>query len=92
MTAPYDLDPSVTGKLTCGSLRLLDAGREVTLQGWVNRRRDLGGLIFIDLRDRFGITQVVFNPQNEPGRLARLVRGELDWITKYTIGPQRVLQ
>ncbi len=63
MTIPYDVDPSVTGRLTCGSLRLNDAGADVTLRGWVNRRRDLGGLIFIDLRDRFGMTQVVFNPE-----------------------------
>ena len=62
-----DVDPSVTGRLTCGSLRVNDVEQTVTLRGWVNRRRDLGGLIFIDLRDRYGITQVVFNPQVAPG-------------------------
>src|SRR6267378_5027298 len=45
----------------CGTLRLSDAGKRVVLMGWVNRRRDLGQIIFVDLRDRTGVTQVVFN-------------------------------
>jgi aspartyl-tRNA synthetase len=61
-----DVDPAVTGKFTCGSLRADNAGEEVVLRGWVNRRRDLGGLIFIDLRDRYGLTQIVFNPEITP--------------------------
>ena len=78
MTIPHDVDPSVVGRLTCGTLRLEDVGREVTLRGWVNRRRDLGGLIFIDLRDRYGLTQVVFNPEIalEAHEAASDVRGE----------------
>jgi len=67
VTVRYDVDPAVTGKLTCGTLRLANVGEVVTLRGWVNRRRDLGGLIFIDLRDRYGMTQVVFNPEIVPG-------------------------
>jgi aspartyl-tRNA synthetase len=45
----------------CGALRASDAGKKTVLMGWVNRRRDLGSIIFIDLRDRTGVTQVVFN-------------------------------
>src|SRR4051812_16015292 len=45
----------------CGALRLSDAGKKAVLMGWVNRRRDLGSIIFVDLRDRTGVTQVVVN-------------------------------
>src|SRR3954452_7349317 len=50
----------------CGTLRPSDAGKRAVLMGWVNRRRDLGSIIFVDLRDRSGITQVVFNREKNP--------------------------
>ncbi|MFG6114220.1 aspartate--tRNA ligase [Halobacillus sp. MO56] len=62
----------------CGKLRESDIGSKVMLKGWVQKRRDLGGLIFIDLRDRSGIVQVVFNPEvsSEALKIAETVRNE----------------
>jgi aspartyl-tRNA synthetase len=56
---------------SCGDLRAGDAAREVTLTGWVHRRRDLGQLIFLDVRDRSGIAQIVFNKEQYPAAHAR---------------------
>jgi len=50
----------------CGALRATDAGRAATIMGWVHRRRDLGNLLFLDVRDRTGIVQVVFNKETQP--------------------------
>ena len=63
---------------TCGELTAKDLGKKVTLAGWVHRRRDHGGLIFIDLRDRYGLTQIVFNPakSKELHDTAESLRGE----------------
>jgi len=64
----------------CGQLRLSDVNKKVTLAGWVHSYRDHGGLVFIDLRDKVGLTQLVFNPKTQPEahKVARTARCE--WV------------
>ncbi len=76
---------------TCGELRKENEGQTVTLSGWVHRRRDHGELIFIDLRDRYGLTQIVFNPaeNKEAHRIAEEARSEfvLKVVGKVSVRP-----
>jgi aspartyl-tRNA synthetase len=67
---------------TCGQLRLSDVGARVRLSGWVNRRRDHGGLIFIDLRDHYGITQCVIEP--EAPAFATVDAARSEWVLTLT--------
>jgi len=72
---------------TCGELRATDVGQEIALAGWVNRRRDMGQLIFIDLRDRHGLTQVVIDAAEAPAahEAATGVRNEFVLQIKGTV-------
>jgi aspartyl-tRNA synthetase len=65
---------------TCGALRAADIGRDVRLSGWVHRVRDHGGLLFIDLRDHYGLTQVVADPDSPAFKVAETVRSE--WVIR----------
>lgn len=67
---------------TCGELRKSHAGETIRLSGWANRIRDHGGLLFIDLRDHYGITQIVVNPDSEFFALAETIRSE--WVITVT--------
>jgi len=66
----------VADRVSCGALRADDAGKTVELDGWVNRRRDHGGLIFVDIRDHAGITQIVFDPAHASFAEAEHLRNE----------------
>jgi aspartyl-tRNA synthetase len=61
---------------TCGAIRPADAGKDVVLLGWVHRVRDLGGVVFFDIRDRYGVTQVVIRERNNPGHTWERLRPE----------------
>lgn len=69
---------------TGGQLRAADAGKTVTLKGWVNRKRSHGDLIFIDLRDRWGVTQVVFNPSASPDALQVADQARPEYVLSIT--------
>ena len=75
---------------TCGALRIADVGRRVTLCGWVDTVRDHGGVIFIDLRDRHGVTQVIFDPRDsrEAWDLSQTTRGEYVIRIEGRVGPR----
>ena len=83
---------------TCGALRRDQVGQTVILKGWVDTRRDLGGVIFIDLRDRYGLTQIVCSPQDNPAAYAVAdtlrseyvisVRGRVAPRSEETINPK----
>ncbi|MEJ2699071.1 MAG: OB-fold nucleic acid binding domain-containing protein, partial [Desulfuromonadales bacterium] len=74
----------------CGRVAAGDIGQEVCLMGWVQRRRDHGGLIFIDLRDREGIVQLALDPDRDPQAHAKAdrVRNEYVIAVKGTVSPR----
>ena len=70
--------------ISCGDVRTEHVGKSVTLAGWVHRRRDHGSLIFIDLRDRQGLVQVVFNPDSAPDAHATAEELRNEWVVQVT--------
>lgn len=69
---------------TCGELRTSHAGQTVTVAGWVHRRRDHGGVVFVDLRDRYGLIQVVFNPDLPKETLNEIAGIRFEWVLQIT--------
>ncbi len=65
---------------TCGQLRIDHQGQDIRLSGWVHRVRDHGGLLFIDLRDHYGLTQIVIDPASPAFKAAEKVRSE--WVIR----------
>src|SRR5215467_1085504 len=95
--APLDFLGDLRRTHSCGELRRSDAGKRAILMGWVHRRRDLGGVLFIHLRDRDGVTQVVFHADGDPAVHAKAdllsseyvvaVEGPVEQRSKETINP-----
>jgi aspartyl-tRNA synthetase len=69
---------------TCGELRSSNASQEVTVAGWVHRRRDHGGVVFLDLRDRYGQVQVTLNPDLGPNVLDSIAGVRFEWVLQVT--------
>jgi aspartyl-tRNA synthetase len=69
---------------TCGELRATHANQKVTIAGWVHRRRDHGGVIFLDLRDRYGIVQVTVNPNLSKETLEHVANVRMEWVLQIT--------
>jgi aspartyl-tRNA synthetase len=92
LTGDIQMDTLADWKRThdCGSLRAADIGQEALLMGWVNNRRDMGNLIFIDLRDREGITQIVFDPNVDEASHAKahILRSEWVLALKGKVSPR----
>ena len=68
----------------CGTLTTNDVGKTVTVAGWIHRRRDHGGIIFFDLRDRSGLLQIVTNPEDSPSSYQEAERSRNEWVVKVT--------
>jgi aspartyl-tRNA synthetase len=74
---------------TCGELRATHINQQVTLAGWVHRRRDHGGVIFLDLRDRYGIVQVTVNPNLAKKTLDTVANVRMEWVLQITGSVQK---
>ncbi len=80
MTTVLDFLGNLKRTHYCGALRVGDAGRDVVVMGWVHRRRDLGNLLFLDVRDRSGIVQVVFNKEAQPEAHAKAEQARSEFV------------
>ncbi|HVX65486.1 MAG TPA: amino acid--tRNA ligase-related protein, partial [Bryobacteraceae bacterium] len=89
-SVPLDFLGDLKRTGSCGSLRASDAGKRALLMGWVYRRRDLGGVIFIHLRDREGVTQIVFHESADAAvhGKAELLRSEYVIAVEGTVAPR----